>query len=221
MKLDDVVPWGRNMAEYEVMFSLSAMDLQSRILGIADGPASFNAQISAQGGTVTSIDPIYGFSGAEIRSRVEATYETIISQVKQNTDRYVWQNFRNADELGQARLAAMELFLADYDRRHGQYLAGSLPDLDLGDCKFDLGLCSHFLFLYSQQLSLTFHLESITKLMQVCTELRIFPLLQLDCSPSPYLEPVMAALETQGFTASVETVGYEFQKGGNQMLRIR
>jgi hypothetical protein len=49
---------------------------------------------------------------------------------------------------------------------------------------------------------------------------RIFPLLQLDGEPSTYLDAVLQNLSSKGIQAQVQTVDYEFQKGGNQMLRI-
>ena len=49
MKLEQVVPWGRSLAEYRAMFALSEADLQRRILGCGDGPASFNAEMTAAG----------------------------------------------------------------------------------------------------------------------------------------------------------------------------
>jgi SAM-dependent methyltransferase len=222
MQLDDIVPWGRSLAEYQAMFHLSNQDLERRILGCGDGPASFNTELTEQGYTVTSIDPIYQFSAAEIRQQVQKNYDVIISQVKQNPDRYVWQHFRDADDLGQARLAAMERFLLDYERGQaaGRYLAMSLPDLAFSDQQFDLCLCSHFLFLYSEQRSLEFHQQAIAELLRIAKEVRIFPVIQLDCTVSPYLKPMMDQLGAQGYRTILQTVTYEFQKGGNQMLQI-
>jgi hypothetical protein len=222
MKLDDIIPWGRTLAEYRLMFSLSDADLAKTILGCGDGPASFNAEMTALGHSVLSVDPVYAFSAESIRQRVQATYDTVISQVRQNADRYVWQQFPNPDVLGAARLAAMEQFLADYEPglATGRYLAKSLPDLELVDQQFELCVCSHLLFLYSAQLSQEFHLDSISELLRVAAEVRIFPLLQLDCQPSAYLEPVMQMLEQSGYDATIQPVAYEFQKGGNQMLQI-
>ncbi len=222
MKLDEVVPWGRTLAEYKLMFNLSDLDLQSSILGCGDGPASFNAEMTEQGYSVVSIDPIYQFSVAQIRQRVQDTYEPIISQVRQNSDRYIWQNFQNPEELGQARLGAMETFLLDYEKGKaaGRYQYQSLPNLEFNDQQFALCLCSHLLFLYSDQLSLDFHITSINRLLQVASEVRIFPLLKLNCERSPYVEIVIQELLNQGFHIQVQNVGYEFQKGGNQMLKI-
>ena len=222
MKLDEVVPWGRTFAEYQLMFNLSEVDLNLKILGCGDGPASFNAEMTKQGHNVVSIDPIYQFSAAQIRQRVEDTYETVISQVRQNSDRYIWQNFENPEELGQARLAAMETFLLDYEigKNQRRYLHQSLPSLEFSDQQFELCLCSHLLFLYSDQLSLEFHLAAILELLRVAAEVRIFPLLKLNNERSPYAEIVVQELLNQGFKVHVPVVGYEFQKGGNQMLKI-
>lgn len=222
MKLNEVVPWGRTLAEYKLMFDLSDADLDTKILGCGDGPASFNAEMTALGHAVISIDPIYQFSADQIEQQVQATYEPIISQVKANVDRYVWKTFRNADELGQARLEAMRTFLNDYEmgKAAGRYSCQSLPSLEFPDHQFDLCVCSHLLFLYSDQLSLDLHIASIHELLRIAPEVRIFPLLKLDCEPSPYLEPVRQELGAAGFRVQVQSVAYEFQKGGNQMLRI-
>ncbi|WP_008319545.1 hypothetical protein [Leptolyngbya sp. PCC 6406] len=222
MKLDEVVPWGRTLEEYKSMFSLSKTDLNTKILGCGDGPASFNAEMTALGHSVVSIDPVYRFSAEQIEQRVRATYEQVISQVKQNPQNYIWRNFQDADELGKARLNAMEKFLSDYEagKASERYLDQSLPNLEFSDNQFDLCLCSHLLFLYSEQLPLDFHMASIHELLRVASEIRIFPLLKLNCETSPYLELVMEDLSSKGCHAQVQTVAYEFQKGGNQMLKI-
>jgi hypothetical protein len=223
MKLNEIVPWGRTLEEYQSMFNLSEADLNSRILGCGDGPASFNAEMTKLGHTVVSIDPIYQFSAAQIKQRVQETYDPVISQVKQDPDRFIWKTFSNPDELGHARLAAMEEFTLDYEagKESGRYLFQSLPQLELADNDFELCLCSHLLFLYSEQLSLDFHIAAIHELLRVSSEIRIFPLLQLDGQPSTYLDPVMQELSSKGIYAQIQTVNYEFQKGGNQMLKIK
>ncbi len=222
MKLEEVVPWGRTLAEYQLMFDLSEQDLNSKILGCGDGPASFNAEMTKLGHSVVSIDPIYQFSAEQIEQRVRATYEPVISQVKQNSSDYIWNNFRDADELGKARLKAMEDFLSDYEigKAAGRYLHQSLPSLEFVDHQFDLCVCSHLLFLYSDQLSLEFHVASIHELLRVAPEVRVFPLIKLDGEPSPYLELVIKELSTKGYKVQVKTVAYEFKKGANKMLYI-
>ncbi len=222
MKLNEVVPWGRTLEEYKTMFSLSETDLSRKILGCGDGPASFNAEMTALGHSVVSIDPVYQFSAEQIEQRVRATYDQVISQVKQNSHNYIWKSFQDADELGKARLNAMEKFLSDYEagKASERYLDQSLPSLEFSGNQFELCLCSHLLFLYSEQLSLEFHIGSIHELLRIAPEIRIFPLLKLDCEVSPYLELVMEDLSDKGYNTQVQTVAYEFQKGGNKMLKI-
>jgi hypothetical protein len=76
------------------------------------------------------------------------------------------------------------------------------------------------LFLYSAQFGLDFHLASVRELCRVAREVRIFPLLDLAGNPSAYLGPVLSMLERDGIAAEVVRVPYEFQRGGNEMLRI-
>jgi len=49
-ELTHAVPWGRSFDEYVAMFALSDDDLQRRLLGCADGPASFNCELTRRGG---------------------------------------------------------------------------------------------------------------------------------------------------------------------------
>lgn len=220
--LDQVVPWGRSLEEYRHMFMLSNDELTSRILGVGDGPASFNSEMKGLGHTIISIDPIYVFSKNQIEQRIEKTYDTVISQVKQKPDDFVWDFFANPEHLGCYRLERMQKFLQDFNigKAQGRYLPLSLPKLCFADEKFDLAVCSHLLFLYSDQLSLDFHRESIKELCRVSREVRIFPLLALNCRKSPYVLPIQSYFENMGFSVDISVVPYEFQKGGNEMMRI-
>lgn len=223
MHLEQVVPWGRNASEYRRMFDLSPADLDGRILGCGDGPASFNAELTAEGRQVISVDPIYAFSGDEIRARVNTTYDSIIGQVKLHPERYLWHEFVNPDGLGAVRLAAMEGFLADYEvgKVAGRYLEASLPALPFGDNAFDLAICSHLLFLYSEQLDADFHVAAVQELLRVAADVRIFPLLALNCELSPHLPVVVEWCHAHGYHAEVRKVPYEFQVGGGSMLHLR
>ena len=128
-----------------------------------------------------------------------------------------------ARQTGAARLAAMDQFLSDYDdgKPDGRYVIGELPVLPFEAGSFDLALCSHFLFLYSDNFSLEFHRKAIDEMCRVATEARIFPLLNYNSQPSPYVEPLLKDLADAGYEPTVVKVPYEFQRGGNQMLRVR
>jgi hypothetical protein len=220
--LDQVVPWGRSFGEYVAMFSLTEEDLAKRIIGCGDGPASFNSGLTKRGGQVVSVDPLYRFTKDDIHRRIDESYTKVMEQTRRNSHEFVWTSIKSADELGRVRMAAMEEFLADYPLglRQKRYVDGELPRLPFDDRTFDIALCSHLLFLYSEQLSEDFHVASIKELCRIAAEARIFPLLELGTRPSRHVQAAVARLARDGYSVHIEQVPYEFQRGGNQMMRV-
>ena len=221
--VDGVVPWGRTMAEYQGMFDLRERELRGRTLGCGDGPASFNAEMTALGRSVVSVDPLYAFPGEAIERRVEETYDIIMEQLARNRDDFVWTYVPSLPALGERRMWAMRRFLADYaaGKREGRYVEASLPDLPFEDYSFDLALSSHFLFLYSREFDLDFHVQALEEMLRVAPEARAFPLLQVGGAPSPHVQGVIEVFALRGIEARVVEAPYEFQKGGSRMLRLR
>lgn len=219
--LDKVVPWGRSFEEYVSMFSLTENDLQKKILGCGDGPSSFNTELTRRGGSVISIDPIYRFSAEEIYDRLVAVYDEIIGQTYANQEEFVWETIKSVDELGRIRMSAMKKFLDDYPNGGDRYIEAELPVLPFEDSSFDIALSSHFLLLYSEQLSYEFHVQSIRELCRVAEETRIFPLLELGSRKSRHVDRIIEDLTGLGYACDIEKVPYEFQRGGNEMLRIK
>jgi hypothetical protein len=221
--LERVVPWGRSFDEYCRMFALTGADLGSRILGCADGPASFNAEAARRGCRVVSCDPLYRYPAADVARRIDETTDRIVAETQRNQRNFVWTEFGSVDDLRDRRLAAMRRFLDDFEsgRVAGRYVDAELPALPFDDGAFDLALCSHFLFLYSEQLTAPFHVAAVRELLRVAAEARIFPLLGLDVQRSPHVDAVVRELEADGALVSIERVPYEFQRGGNEMLRLR
>lgn len=222
-QLKDIVPWGRSFDEYVAMFALSNADLGKRMLGCGDGPANFNAELSRRGGSVVSIDPLYAHSQEALGARIDETFTTIMQETRKNQNEFVWEHIRSIDELGRMRMVAMQDFLSDYPqgRLDGRYLPYAMPKLRFADDSFGLALSSHFLFLYSDHLDLAFHIDAITEMCRVGGEARVFPLLQLGAIPSPHVQAVTDHFLDQGYEVTTTRVGYEFQRGGNQMLRIK
>ena len=214
----DIMPWGRNFDEYTRMFDLTAPELHLRILGCGDGPASFNVECNRRGGHVTSIDPLYRFSLESIQKRIAETYEEVLSQTRAHQDKFVWDIISSADELGQIRMEAMQRFLVSYEagRLENKYIPGELPFLPFPDQSFDLALSSHFLFLYTDNLTFDFHIASISEMLRVANEVRIFPLLDVNAQESRYLQNVLESF--QEYKLEIRKVNYEFQRGGNKML---
>jgi len=127
------------------MFALSDTDLNKTILGCGDGPASFNAEMTDLDILLCLLIPFINFLLSKSNSEFE-TYEPLISQVKQNANRYIWRELpgmlRNL-----AVFCAMGTFVLDYEtgKAAGRYLQ-VLPSLDLLEEQFDSCVCSHLLF---------------------------------------------------------------------------
>lgn len=223
MDLKSIVPWGRSFEEYQKIFSLTDSDLQKNILGCGDGPASFNAELTARGGNIVSIDPVYQFDAASLKSRIAEVYDEIMPQMEANKDQYIWDSIPSVEMLGQTRMSAMKRFIDDYDKgkQSGRYINESLPRLSFSDEQFDLALCSHYLFLYSGHVSLDVHIASIKELCRVAREVRIYPLMALNGEISPHLKKVIHTLKEADYVSSLINVDYQFQRGATQMLVIK
>jgi hypothetical protein len=204
------------------MFALSDADLQLRILGCADGPASFNAESTRRGTAVISIDPLYRLDTKTIRERIAARYDRMLEQAQSNSRQFVWDTIQSVEELGRIRMQAMQAFLDDYElgKRQSRHVDAELPSIAFEDKSFALTVCSHFLFLYTEHLSEDFHRSAILELCRVACEVRIFPLLALDGHVSPYVARIADDLRGSA-EVSLETVPDEFQRSGNQMMRVR
>ena len=99
------------------------------------------------------------------------------------------------------RMNAMRLFLNDYEKglKENRYIHVELPCLPFSDNQFKLSLSSHFLFLYSDNLSFEFHLDAIKEMLRVSKEARIFPILNVNADESPYISDIRIQLDNSGF----------------------
>jgi hypothetical protein len=223
LQLSSIVPWGRSYGEYCRMFSLSERDLEAHILGCGDGPASFNAELTQHGGRIMSVDPIYQFSTEGIRSRIQRVYPGILAELARNTQQYYWASFKDPGHVGSVRMSAMNRFLADFDKglEDGRYVDASLPELPFFDSEFDLALCSHLLFLYSEQIDAAQHIDALAEMCRVAKEVRIYPLLSLDGRVSQHVPGVLRYFNERDYIAELKPVAYQFQKGACDMLVLR
>lgn len=221
-KFDQIVPWGRSLKEYSKFFNLSENDLNKKIISVGDGPCSFNSEITKMGKYCVSFDPIYKFTKQQIQNRIDETYKLVQQETIENFNNFIWKEYKNPEELFKIRLSSMAIFLEDFEKgkMENRYITGELPHLPFQNNEFDLAICSHFLFLYTEQFSLENHIKSIIEILRVANEFRIFPILDFDAKKSEHLNPVISEMKGKGFDCSIEKVNYEFQKGGNEMLKI-
>jgi hypothetical protein len=137
--------------------------------------------------------------------------------------RYRWEFFRDVGEHRRVRRLSATAFGHDFANSPGSYVAAGLPNLPFVDASFDLVLSSHFLFMYADRLDLTFHVQAMLELARVSRgEVRVFPLVdQVGARHPELLDAIRDALEPHGFVMEVIRVGYEFQRGGDEMLVVR
>lgn len=221
-KLNSVVPWGRNFDEYRQMFMLSESDLSGKIADFGGGPSSFNCEAARRGISVMSFDPIYHFSKDEIENRIDETRAVVMRQMAENADNYNWTNFKNLDELENARMSAMRLFLSDYEQGKSEYryICRELPyRLPYRNGMFDIGLSSHFLLMYTD-LGYDFHIKAITEMLRLCREVRIFPIVDLDANKTDLAAGVVDYFKSL-CSVEIRKTGYEFQKGDNLLLILK
>ena len=220
-ELEQTVPWGRTLSEYKSLFNLTDLDLDKRIVSFGDGPASFNKEMTALNKRVVSIDPVYRFSSQDLRQRIAETKDIVLEQTRNNLDNFVWTKIKNIDDLERIRLSAMYDFLEDFEngKKSSRYINHELPNrTHFEDQSFDLALSSHFLILYAQ-LGFEFHKDSITEMLRIAREIRIFPILDLDARKPSLLNELISHF-AKDYLVRIEKVDYEFQKGGNEMLTI-
>ena len=219
--LDSVIPWGRTYVEYTDMFALTDGDLGRRIVGVADGPASFCAGLAKRGGDVVAVDPLYRLAPDAIRERFDMVRGDVMTKLHDHYDDYDWNRFGSPEGLEAERTQAMERFLTDFANRKRGYVTGELPNLPFKSETFDIALCSHFLFTYAHLLDLRFHLESIAEMLRIAREVRVFPMITTEGDEPRWFDDLMDLLWLAGARADIIEVDYRFQRGAETMLRIR
>ncbi len=211
----------RSLAEYRAMFALSDAALRRRLLDCPGGAASLTAEVNAAGGDATACDPRYARTSVdELAAQAQADTDRGNRYVRTHPEQYRWGFFADPAEHYRHRHAALTRCTADRRAHPERYVPGELPHLPFADNAFELTVSSHLLFSYADRLNLAFHRDGILELMRVTRdELRIFPLVAMGAVSYPYLDQLLAQLADHGITTQVADVAYEFQAGGNQMLR--
>ena len=222
-RLDSMLLWGHSLTEYEQMFALTAEDKQRAILDYGAGPACFNAQMYEQGYHVVSCDAIYDQSKEDLTQQFDKEFQQMIDKVNATPDRFVWDVIEDVNELEQLRRQATTTFLQDYEQglAQGRYLAFAYPQQAIFQAdQFSLAVASHAGFIENSDKPAEFLVDLFCHLSEVAQEIRIFPLLDDGGNISPLVGPVLLGLQQQGLGTEVREVDYQFQRGGNAMLRV-
>jgi ubiquinone/menaquinone biosynthesis C-methylase UbiE len=199
----------RSAAEYQAMFDLPDLTGTS-VLDCCAGASSFAAETPAR---VVAVDPAYGQAG--LAADVAAGLRSVENIIAGNEEHFDWTWYGTREHRQELRTAAARLFLDDIQANPRRYVAGALPHLPFRDASFDLVLCSHLLFTWSDVFDVQWHRKALAEMLRVARrEVRVFPLVvQATGEPVEFLED----LRNQ-FGAATRTVPYSFQVGANQML---
>ena len=65
-----------------------------------------------------------------------------------------------------------------------------------------------------------FHIASITEMLRVCKEIRIFSIVDLDANKTDLIKNVINYFQ-KDYEVEIVKTEYEFQKGDNKLLIIR
>jgi SAM-dependent methyltransferase len=217
---DAMLVTSRSPAEYRAMFDLTAADLAAgSTLDCGAGGSSFTADARGQ---IVAVDPAYALGPVDLAVRLREGLRDGGRIIDAHADRFDWRWYGDPGRRAEMRRAAAEAFLADIRARPGRYLAGALPHLPLASASFDLVLCSHLLFTWSDRLDVDWHRRAIAELVRVGRrQVRIFPLVvQATAAPVPFLDVLRAELDAAGLPSAVRTVPYRFQRGADQVLVI-
>ena len=216
--IDEVIPWGKTFHEYQQYFSLQDTDLNKTIACFGDGASSFNSELTQLGKKIISFDPIYNFSAFDLEKRFYETLEQFKLQInfeKPHVDTIV-------QEVISSRETATKMFLSDLEKgkEEKRYLTYLLPkEISFGNNFFDLGLISHFLLMYDD-LGIDFHIQSITEILRVCKEVRIYPILNIYGQTSTVLNPFIDYLKEKNFDIKFISINYKFNSIGKLFLKI-
>ncbi len=222
-RVESIMLWGHSLDEYIQMFDLTEADLSKSILDCTAAAGSFNTEMTKKGHNVISCDGMYDRSADDLRSELTQAHHKLLAEIKDNEHKFRWQRVQSPEALAKAWEQSADQFLADYEagRKEGRYVQAKPPQLGFKDHQFDLALCSHFLFnKYFHKDIDQFLFDAVVELCRVAHEVRIFPLLDVKGEISKMIGPLMLHLQQNDYGVEIREVKYEFQKGGNAMMRV-
>ncbi|MBI1810537.1 MAG: class I SAM-dependent methyltransferase [Nitrospirae bacterium] len=224
LDIDRIAFFGRTYAEYMDMFGLDESLLRNgRILDCPAGASSFAAEAHKLGINVTACDILYDLTSGELMEKGKNDLQHVFEKFAEVSHLYTWKYYKNKDEVMALRSRALEIFANDFPvgSKEGQYVQAEMPHLLFSDKTFSLVLSSNFLFLYGDRLDFDFHIACLKELVRVASgEVRIFPLAGLDAKPYPYLNDVLGFLHSERIGFEIKKAPFEFQRGGNLMLKL-
>lgn len=221
LQLDDFLITGRTFEEYVAFFDLDAETMKKmRVLDCPSGASSFIAEAKHREIAAQGCDILYCYDRDALRTQGEKSIEKIYADTSWMADNN-FAFYHSIERHKEHRVGALKAFCTDYNTK--DYWFAELPKLPYADNTFDLVLSSHLLFVYDDRLDLAFHEASITEMLRIGKEVRIFPLVDYKNSHADELDNLspFAYQIAEKFGGEIVKVGFEFQKSAGYMLKIK
>ena len=131
LDIDRVAFIGRTYFEYMRMFDLDESVLRKGpVLDCAAGPSSFTAEARGLGFNVVACDLLYGSAPGTLLKKGKEDIEHVFEKVEGVPHLYVWEYYKNRNEIIALRHKALELFIGDFTvNRDERYVHAELPRL--------------------------------------------------------------------------------------------
>lgn len=211
----------RSFEEYVAFFDLDPERLPRTIIDVSAGASGFTAEANRRAAQAVAADPAYALGDAELRAVVRDSVAQGACMIEENRVRFTYDWYGGADRRTHLRAAALSDFLTDRAVHPERYVTAELPTLPFPDASFDLALCSHLLFTWSQVFDAAWHQAALAELLRVSAEVRVFPLaLRGSGAEIPFLSEVLDQVRRTGANVEVRETSYEFQTGVRDVLIV-
>ena len=212
---------GYGIDDYVKMFALTENELEMNIVDCYSGASCFAKEMTSKKRNVIACDPLYKKSIDEIQLTIEKAQKTLLSDIKAHPEWFVFTE-KQAGQFIADHTGKVEAFIEDLKQglTEKRYIHDALDHFSFKEEQFDLALMSHYLFTYSDEFSVDFHVKTIQELTRIANEVRIFPLVTRESHLSPYVGEVAAMLQMMGLGVEIRGVPFEIQKNGNAMMRV-
>ena len=223
--LDQVVPWGRSFAEYRATVRADARRSRAAASsGAATARPPSTPRPPAAAAASSRAIRCMPSAASEIEARIAATCDTVLEQTRRHADQFVWgHGIASIDELGEVRMRAMRVFLEDYDagKAAGRYVEAEFARPAVRGWRLRPGA------LLAPAVPLQ---RAVRRGVPPRVDPRAVP--RRRRGPRlPAARPRWLALAVRrrlrrgsargGCRGRAVRVPYEFQRGGNEMLRLR
>ncbi len=218
-----LVLWGHHLDEYRDMFDLTDAALGTRFLEFQSGVSAFQYELRGTAAHLVSYDTWFDLSKETLLEKVEASFSARLAQITERAEAFDLSRYAGSlDKLTAYRRQGIAHFFQDYDLGHaeGRYVFAEKATLPFPHSFFDYALSAHHFFSIMAPQTVDYHVETIEALARVAKDVRIFPLVDAQGTPSELLGPVILALQKKNFGIEVRKVGYHLQPHGDAMLRI-